>query len=454
MIIIVGGGISGLAAAFHLARSGVPFQLFESADRVGGLIRTEDVDGFTIDAGADSMLSAKPAAAAICDEAGLRDRVQRVREPRTAYVLAGERLFPLPSPSVLGLPLTLAATAGFDLLPPSARARLALEPFVPRRPASDESIASFFSRRFGRAAAERVAQPLLGGIHSGDTTRLSVQSLFPQLQEAEATGSVLRSLARRAHGSGNVFTGLQGGMESLPRALANALPPGSVRCGTAVQAIRRTPGGRGGWDVQTSGGATRAAAVIVATPMPAAARLLRDTAPGAATLCAEIPHASSVSVVLAWPRKAVAHPLAGTGFVVVPGGPARITACTWISSKWDARAPTDYALLRAFLGGVRDPQAVDAADDEIVSIAVRDLGRVLGIAAPPALARVYRWRDASPQLNVGHDERVRRIAADLAAHPGLLLTGRGFRAVGIPDCIADARATAEAALRHASGHHL
>ena len=448
MIIIVGGGISGLAAAFHLAASGVPFQVLESADRVGGLIRTEQVDGFTIDAGADSMLSAKPAAAALCGEAGLQDRVQHVREPRTAYVLAGGRLFPLPSPSVLGLPLTLAATARFDLLPRAARARLALERFVPPKAPADESVASFFSRRFGRAAAERVAQPLLGGIHSGDVAKLSVQSLFPQLQEAEATGSVLRSLARRGHGSGNVFTALREGMESLPRALADALPPGSVRCGTEVRAIRGAPRGNGGWDVETSGGATRAAAVIVAAPMPAAARLLRDTAPGAAALCAEIPHASSASVVLAWPREAIAHPLAGTGFVVVPGGPARITACTWVSSKWDGRAPEGYALLRAFLGGVRDPQALEATDDEIVATAVRDLGRVLDIAAPPVLARVYRWRDASPQLNVGHDERVRRIASELSAHPGLLLTGRGFRAVGIPDCIADARAAAEAAARY------
>jgi len=445
LIAIVGGGISGLSAAFELTHRQVPFCLLEASDRVGGLIRTEQHGGFTIDAGADSMLANKPSARALCADAGLTPLLQPMRE-RHAYVLSGDRLFPLPSPSVLGLPLTLRAAAGFELLPFPARMRVLLEPFVPAGTGSDESIASFFTRRFGVAAADLVGQPLLGGIHAGDTTRLSVRSLFPNLVDAERGSGVLRALGRIPPQAGGAFLALSGGMETLPRTLAGKIPAAATKHGAEVRSVVRRDDG---WRVEASTGTERADAVIFATPVHATGRLLAAVDADAARLLGEIPHASTVSVALAWRREAIAHPLAGSGFVVARGK-VRVTACTWVSSKWEGRAPAGYALLRAFIGGVHDPGAIALGDDDLIAIAVRDLTPILGITGAPELTRVFRWPDASPQLNLGHDERVARVARQLDRHAGIFVTGRGYRAVGIPDCIADARRAAAAAADYLS----
>jgi oxygen-dependent protoporphyrinogen oxidase len=449
VIVIVGAGISGLAAAHELAGRRVPFTVLEASARAGGLIVTEQRGGFTIDAGADSMLASKPAARALCDEAGLSTALQQMVEPRSAYVLDRGRLFPLPSPSVLGVPLTAAGALGFSLLPPAARLRLLLEPFAPRREQPDESVASFFRRRFGAATVGRVAQPLLGGIHAGDVEELSIASLFPALRDAEASGSVVRALKRRTAAPGGTFVSIDGGMGRLPRAIADALPAESIRYGIEVRGISGAPGD---WRVGTSAGSERARTVILATPVHTTARLLETIDPRAAALCAAIPHASTVSVVFAWRRDAIAHPLRGSGFVVArtrQGAAPRITAATWTSSKWEGRAPAGYALLRAFIGGTRDADAIELPDDELARVASRSLADILGISGPPALTRVYRWRDASPQLNVGHGDRIRRVTQYLQERPGIFVTGRGFQAVGIPDCIADARSAAAAAAAHA-----
>lgn len=447
MIIIVGGGISGLAAAFELTRRGVPFQVFEASERAGGLIRTERSGGFTIDAGADSMLATKASARSLCEDLALGPKLQTMCEPRTAYVLARSRLFALPSPSVLGLPLTLGAAARFDLLPMRARLRVALERLVPAAPPSsqaDESVASLFRRRFGPTTVGLVAQPLLGGIHAGDVEELSVTSLFPALADAErSAGSILRGLSRRPALPGGMFFSLHEGMETLPAAIVRALPSDAMRYGAAVRAMTAD---RAEWRIDTDTGGGRAAAVVLAAPVHVTARLLQTVDAEAAALCAGIRHTSTVSVALGWPRQAVAHPLRGSGFVVAPvRSRFRVTACSWVSSKWEGRAPAGHALLRAFIGGAHDPAAIDLPDEDLVGIATEDLSRVLRISGAPQLARVYRWRDASPQLVVGHAARIRRVEDRLKHHAGMFVTGRGFRAVGIPDCVADARRAAVSA---------
>lgn len=441
MIAIIGGGISGLAAAYELAQRGVTFQLFEASARAGGLIHTERHDGFVIDAGPDSILSAKPAARALCEAVGLQSNLLQMIEPKTAYVLDRNQLYPLPSPSVLGIPLTLGAALRFRVLPIHSRLRLLFEPYLRPGAAGDESIASFFRRRFGAATVERVAQPLLGGIHAGDVEQLSVSSLFPALREAESRGGLLRHLGRRSQAPGGLFNSLVGGMATLPAAIVQSLAPGTVTLGTEVHTIAASSDG---WRLETSSGTYFAPSVILATPPQATARLLTTVDRDASRLCSEIPHASTVSIALAWPRDDIAHPLRGSGFVVARDT-RRITASTWVSSKWPGRSPEGYTLLRAFVGGVRDPGAIDLSDDELVGIARRDLGGVLGIRTEPRFARVYRWRDASPQLIVGHAARVSHIERQLEAHPGLFVTGRGIRAVGIPDCVADARRVAASA---------
>nr|MDQ3349080.1 protoporphyrinogen oxidase [Acidobacteriota bacterium] len=232
MVIIVGAGITGLSAAFELATRGVPFRVLEASPRAGGLIQTEHVDGFTIEAGPDSVLAQKPAALELCEALGLTSRLIPTTPPRTAFVLKRGRLYRLPSPSVLGIPITLAGIAGYDLLSPAGRARLGLEAVVPRRAGGDESVGSFFRRRFGQETVGLVAEPLLGGIHAGDIDALSMHSLFPRLVEAEArTGSILRTFRRdpSERAPAGLFRSLAGGMGELVEALERHLPPGSIR---------------------------------------------------------------------------------------------------------------------------------------------------------------------------------------------------------------------------------
>jgi oxygen-dependent protoporphyrinogen oxidase len=448
VVIIIGGGITGLAAAYELSVRGVPFQLFEASPRAGGLIRTDHVDGFTIEAGPDSLLAQKPAGIRLCEELGLGPRLKTSSLPRTAYVLKHGRLHRLPSPSALGIPWTWRAVASYDLLAPKARARLACEPLVPRGQAADESVASFFRRRFGADTVGLVAEPLLGGIHAGNIEQLSVRSLFPRFPEAESRErSVLRSF-RRAHrpgGTDGLFRSLSSGMGELVAAIERRLPGAAIHYNAPVRAIARD-GEK--WCVATDAGPVQASAVVIAAPAHAAATLLAPIDPRAAALCAEVPYVSTASVALAWPRDAVAHPLDGSGFVVARRyNTLRITACTWVSSKWSGRAPAGMVLLRAFIGGAHDPDVVDLDDDALAAIARRDISAVLGIERAPLFARVYRWRQAGAQHNVGQIARIEALEAALSRHAGLFVAGSGFRSIGIPDCIADGRAAADAAAR-------
>lgn len=455
-VIVVGGGITGLTTAYELSKRGLSVAVLEAAARTGGLIRTDRVDGFTIEAGPDSVLVSKPAALELAHELGLGDEVQYVRTPG-AFVLRGRRLYRLPSPSLLGLPLTWRALAGYRQLPWHARVRLALEPRVPPRTADadDESVGAFFRRRFGPDTVDVIAQPLLGGIHAGDIEQLSMRSLFPRLLELErGHGSVLGAAARATAAAGRrdtssssggargqaptMFATLRAGLSTLVAALARAVPNGTIRYGTRVDAVRRTSVG---WSVAGIEGR----AVVVAAPAHAAAALVRPIDERAAQLCAQVPYVSTASVALAWPRAAVRDSLSGTGFVVARRhSPVRITACTWVSSKWEHRAPPGSVLLRAFLGGSHDPEVVSLSDGDLVAIARRDLSTVHGITAAPSLACVYRWPHAGAQHTVGHLDRVTEIERRLEGH-GIFTAGSGFRSVGIPDCIADARRVAAAA---------
>lgn len=450
MIAIIGGGITGLAAAYELTARGIPFTVFEASARVGGLILTERVDGFTIEAGPDSILAQKPAAIALCQELGLGHRLIGTTPPRTAFVLTRGRLHALPSPSVLGIPTSIGGVLRYDLLSWPARVRLAMEPILPRRKDDgDEGVGSFFRRRFGAATVPLVAEPLLAGIHAGDIEALSITSLFPRFVDAEARrGSVLRAFRHMGRDSEGLFRSLPEGMGELVSALEARLPAGSVRRSSPVTSLAAD--GRM-WRVHACGDIALLQAVIVTAPAHAASQLLASVDAEAASLCAEVPYVSTATVALAWRRDAIRHPLAGSGFVVSRRySRERITACTWVSSKWAGRAPEGIALLRAFIGSARDPGAVDLSDPELVDIATRDLAGVLQISGGPLMARVYRWRNAGAQHNVGQLARAARIDAQLAAHPGLFAAGSGFRSVGIPDCIADGRAAAEAAAAYVS----
>jgi oxygen-dependent protoporphyrinogen oxidase len=338
------------------------------------------------------------------------------------------------------------------------------ELFVPPRRKgddADESIGAFIARRFGREAATYLAEPLLAGIHAGDVDRLSVRALFPQFVEAErAHGSLLRAFRNRQPAAGSAdgaFRSLPGGLSEMIDALVGALPPGSVRLGAAVTGIRDQPSGiRGrapGFVLETIGSSPVAVrAVILATPAFVTSELTREYDAELSRLCAEIPYASSAAVVLAFTRDAVGHPLNGSGFVVPRVEGTGILAASWLSSKWPHRAPDGRVLLRAFVGGARDPRALERSDQELVAQSLAALTPLLGIRAQPLLSKVYRWERANAQHEVGHLARMAAIERTLARHPGLYFTGSGFRGVGIPDCIADARATATAVVTSLIGH--
>src|SRR5688572_15695329 len=445
-VAVIGAGVSGLAAAFELQKRNRSMIVLEREQRPGGIIVTERVGEFVIDAGPDALLVQKPAAVALCNELGLGDRLIPTRPPRTAFVLRDGALHALPGASILGFPTRLKPLFTSTLFGPRAKLRMAAELVIPRAPNSDdESIAGFVRRRFGPEAVTYIAEPLLAGIHAGDVERLSMRALFPRLVEAEArAGSVIRAFRRerRPASSDGVFRSFPNGLGELIDGLMKAVPQESVRYGSNVTDIDE----ENGFTIRIAGRPPiRARAVILAIPAFAAAELLRPVDADLSAACESIRYLSTATVIFAFPRDAVRHDLKGTGFVVPRAEGISITAGAWISSKWPQRAPEGQALLRAFLGGARDPNVLSRTDTELTNAALGDLTKILGIRGLPMMTRVYRWNRSSPQQEVGHGELMRRIDAKLAAHPGLFVSAAGFRGVGIPDSIGDARQTAGAA---------
>ena len=464
-VIIVGGGIAGLATAYELHRLGVPFLLLESGSRVGGVILSEQIDGYTIDAGPEALLIQKPDAIRLCEELGLGDRLVPTKLPRVAFIQRGGMLHPLPAASVLGIPTRFGPFISTHLFSWPGKVRMGLELFVPaRRDDADESIGSFMTRRFGAEATNFLAEPLLAGIHAGDVNRLSVRALFPRFVEAERVhGSLLRAFrlqaARRAPATGEAgrwsekgaFLSLPGGLSEMIRALVAALPAASIRLNSPVARILAHPSTVSRCDrsdstpfqLQIASGETLTArSLVLAAPAYVAGRLLREVDDDLGRLCEGVSYVSSATIALAFPRAAVRHPLDGSGFVVPRSEGTGILAASWMSSKWPNRAPDDRVLLRAFVGGARDPKALEQSDAELVSVARTALGSLLGISGEPLLTRVYRWERSTAQHEVGHLARMAAIERAIAGHPGLFVTGSGFRGTGIPDCIADGRATA------------
>lgn len=442
-VIIVGGGIAGLATAYELHQRGVRFRLLERASRPGGVILTEQIQDFTFDAGPDALLIQKPAAITLCRELGLGDRLFPTSEPRAAFILREKTLHPLPESSVLGIPRNVSALAATRLFSMAGKARMAAELFIRPRTdgAGDESIASFIGRRFGAEAVTYLAEPLLAGIHAGDVNRLSMRALFPRFLEAERKhGSVLRAFRqiRQPKSSNGAFMSLPGGLEEIVDALVRALPADSISLNAGVAAVDRDSEFRVALD---SGERLNARSVVVCTPAFAAATLVDRLDPNLASLCAQVLYASSATVTFGYRREDVAHPLRGSGFVVPRVEKTTIMAGSWISSKWRSRAPAGRVLLRAFVGGARDPEVMSRTDGELVSAAQGELGRLLGIRGEPLFSKLHRWDRANAQHDVGHLDIIAAIDRRLAALPGLFVTGSGFRGVGVPDCVADARAT-------------
>jgi oxygen-dependent protoporphyrinogen oxidase len=457
-VAVVGGGIAGLAAAhrlIELAREGgrrIDVRLYEASERLGGTICTEHIDGFIIESGPDSFLSEKPAALRLCERLGMTDRLIGTREEfRRTYVVHRGRLHPLPEGFLLLAPTRFWPLFTTSLFSWPGKLRMGLDLVLPRGGGtSDESLASFVTRRLGREALDRVAQPLVGGIYTADPDQLSLAATMPRFLEMERQHRSLiytmwkqSRAARNAHaGSGarwSLFVSVDDGMQTLVERLASALPEGIVRTSRPVRSIRRREGG--GWSIDE---AEEYAAVIVATPAHRAAELLAGVSADLAGELRGIPYASSATVTLAFRREEIPHPLDGFGFVVPAVEGRAIIACTFSSIKYAKRAPAAYVLLRSFVGGALQRELFETEDREMIALVRRELGALLGVQAEPVLSRISRHQDAMPQYHLGHAERIGRIEGLLRSETGLYLAGSAYRGVGIPDCIRSGEDAAEA----------
>ncbi|MEZ4407122.1 MAG: protoporphyrinogen oxidase [Polyangiales bacterium] len=455
-VVIVGGGLSGLVAAYRLSKEcaakGVDLRLtlLEASPRLGGNIVTERHDGFQIDGGPDAWVAAKPEGVALCRELGLGDEfIETIPENRRVYLLNAGELTPLPEGIVLGVPTQLLPVLRTKLLSPRAKARVALDLVLPRRDVDDDlSLGELVERRMGREVVEALTEPLLAGIYAGDAWSLSARSTFPQLIEMSKRGGLLKGAGAAApQRSGgalpSTFVSLKRGTGSMIDALEAAIPPGVIRRSTRVTAVRR--GERSPWEVAlVDGEVIEADAVVLAMPSHKTAGLIEGAAPDAARAMRAIPWSSAATVFFAWRRSEVPHPMDATGFIVPKREGRAVLAATFVSSKWPGRVPEGMALIRAFVGGVGHEDRVSMPDDEMAVLAFDELRSILGVRAAPKWTRVYRFVETSPQPRVGHAARVAAVRAEVAKHAGLRVLGSWLDGVGIPDVIRLADKTARA----------
>lgn len=467
-VIVIGGGLTGLAAAHRLTTRAQATQpqrpldvlLLEAGERLGGAIRTEHRDGFTLESGADSFITNKPWALELCDELGLTDRlIGTDSRYRRSFVVHRGRLAPVPEGFMLMAPGRLRPLLATPILSIPGKLRILLELLLPRRTEeTDESLAAFVRRRFGREALDRLVQPLIGGIYTADPNELSLRATMPRFiaMEQEHRSLILamrrqsredRSQAKAASGARySLFNTIDEGMEALPKALAAAIPNGSTQLQAPVRRLVRAEP-QAPWRVEMlDGSSLEAEAVIVATEAHAAARLLDSLDPELAAQLRSIPYASTAIANVALRRQDIAHPLNGFGAVVPIIEHRQILAISFTSVKFPNRSPSDTALLRVFLGGATQPELFDREDSDLESIVRRELVELLGVRGEPLFLEFARHARGMPQYTLGHLDRVAEIQRLQTQHAGLALAGNAFAGVGIPDCIRSGREAADAIL--------
>jgi len=480
-IAVIGGGISGLAAAQRVAEllPRAEIELFEAADRLGGVLHTVKRGGFLIERAADNFLIKPPAGIELCRQLGLADELLTTDESRRrAFVVRSGKLIPIPEGFFLMSPRKLWPLLASPLLSLAGKLRLLAEPLIPRRrnaplnpdpstpnPQLDESIASFCRRRLGREVFEQLVQPLVAGIYTADPEQLSMAATMPQFLEYERTsGSLLRATLRlplsagEGRGEGDptnaasgarygLFVAPKDGMTSFVSALADRLPRLRIHLNAPVSTIELV---NDHWRLEWISTAISPPipqspfdAVIVALPAHAAADVVQQCDAALADELAEIEYASCAVVSLGYARRQIGHPLDGFGFVVPQTERRRIIAGSFASLKFPGRAPEHHVLIRVFIGGALQPEMLKLPDAELIRIAREELAELLQIAGEPVVSDIVRWPRSMPQYHVGHLDRVARIEKLAAAHPTLALAGNAYRGVGIPQCIASGQAAAE-----------
>ena len=457
-IAIIGGGISGLATAYRLSRSRLgqagtlEIHVFEARDGLGGVIQTEKRDGFLMEQGPDSFISAKPWAVELCRELGLdQDFMETNPDLRQSFILSQNKLIPVPRGFYLMAPTKVSEAVRTPLLSFSGKFRMACEVFIPpKKEKGDESLASFVSRRFGRETLDRIAQPMIAGIYTADPEELSLEATFPHfLQMEREHGSVIRALSRKKNdatskASGprySLFLTLKGGLQSLISKLIQRMPQVCFHLSKKVMSLKNGAH----WKILLEGGETLEADILcLAIPASSSARLLRDICENMANDLRQIPYETVSTVGLAFHRKDIRHRLNGLGYVVPSMEKKKIVGCTFSSVKFSGRTQDSGAtLLRAFLGGKASRELLEADDQNVVKTVCNEVRQQLGISADPILTRMSRWPESIPQYRVGHRQTVERIFAALKDFPGLYLTGNAYNGTGIPDCIHHAFQTAD-----------
>jgi oxygen-dependent protoporphyrinogen oxidase len=483
-VVIIGGGISGLSAAFYLERmarqsgAAVRYTLVEREGRFGGKLVTDTVDGFVVEGGPDSFLTQKPWGVQLVRDLGLEDQLIGTNElKRKVYFLVGGRPQPMPDGMTLIVPTKLLPFLRSPLLSPWGKLRMGLDLVIPpRRDGADETLAGFIRRRFGAEALVKLAEPLLAGIHNSEPERQSLLATFPRLREIELQhGSLIRGMratrprtkdqgpttsngetrgVRAENGDDlqasmvnrSAFVTLRGGVAALAEALVRALG-GRLLGGQGVASIEYDPTAGRPYRVRLEGGEALAAdAVILTAPAFAAAELVAPLAPELAEDLRRIRYVTTGTVSLAYRRRDLGEPLDGYGLVIPHTERRRINAVTISSSKFAHRAPDDAALLRVFVGGSRNPDVAELDDAALLELARAELRDILGIRAEPLWSRIYRWPRSNPQYDVGHLDRV--AALERLCPAGLLLCGSAYRGVGIPDCVRQGQEAAGQVLRY------
>ncbi|HYJ89206.1 MAG TPA: protoporphyrinogen oxidase [Pyrinomonadaceae bacterium] len=494
-IIVIGGGISGLAAAHRMLErtretgSSVDVTLLEASSRLGGTVKTEERDGFLLERGPDSFISEKPQGLELAKRLDLESRlIQTNQANRRAFIVRNAKLLPVPEGFNLLAPSRLLPFLGSDIFSWRGKARMAMDVLLPRKYGStraangadqenDESLADFVRRRLGREALERMAQPMVGGIFTADPERISLRATMPRFLEMERKHrSLILALRRNAidpgsnpHGSRqtgeggtsgarySLFLSFDQGMQLLTDTVAKNISEvtdtssstARIRLNTRVESLQLTRENDQPvkWKLTTNAHETlQADEVCVALPAHTAAKLMRDVDIQLASELEGIPYASSATVNVAYKREDIPHPLDGFGFVVPFIEKRSIMACTFSSVKFAGRAPHNCVLLRAFVGGALQPEMFDLTEDQIVSRVLSDLHDLLGIERSPIFAEVSKWENSMPQYHLGHLARVERIRKRLGSLSGLALAGNAYTGPGIPDCIRSGEDAAEALL--------
>ena len=458
-VVVIGGGISGLAAAHRLTElsKSLHVTLLEASPRLGGTIRTDRREGFLLERGPDSFISEKPEAVALAKRLGIESHlIETNSQQRRSFIVRDGRLRPVPEGFQLLAPSRIWPFLTTDIFSLSGKIRMAADLFLPRRSTNgvaDESLASFVRRRLGREALERMAQPMVGGIYTANPETLSLRATLPRFLNMERDHrSLVLALLRKARSikadqsgtSGaryNLFLSFDDGMEVLVNALEGALTQIETRRNTQVQSITWTGASA---TIQTRTGETfEADAICLAVPAYTAAQLLTNISPTLSTQLNQINYASTATINLAYRREAVRHSLDGFGFVVPFIENRSVLACSFSNVKFPGRAPADHVLLRAFVGGALQPELFALDEAKMLTRVENDLCELLGINEKYIFAEVAKWKNSMPQYEVGHLDRVQSIENALAQLPFLTLAGNAYRGAGIPDCIRSGELAAE-----------